>query len=163
MRRQTQAASAADKRSFALAPDAGTALQFTPGERLVWKATGATTGGELDVCELTAQPQAGPPEHIHHQNDEAFVILAGTFRFKVGDELMTASAGTFVFVPRGTAHAWKNVGVQPGHMLLVYTPGGMDRYFAELQPLMFGPPDMPQIQAIAHKYHVAIVGPMLGQ
>lgn len=43
----------------------GDALQFSPSELLVWKATQATTGA-FDQFELTAQPShSGAPLHVH--------------------------------------------------------------------------------------------------
>jgi quercetin dioxygenase-like cupin family protein len=148
--------------SIVLPPGEGTALQVGPGEHFVWKATGATTAGALDLAQVTVEPQAGPPEHIHHQNDEAFYVLDGTFRFKVGDQMMMAPAGTFVFVPRGTAHTWQNAGDQPASLILLFTPGGMHGFFEELEPLMVEPLDMDGILVASEKYRVETIGPPLG-
>jgi quercetin dioxygenase-like cupin family protein len=150
------------KERVLLPPAAGRSLQFGPDEYIVWKVTGATTGGLFDFCELTAQPEAGPPQHLHEQHDETFYILDGTFRMKVGNHLQVATAGAFVFIPRGTVHAWQNVGLTPGRLLILFTPGGADGYFTELAPLIQGSINLDQLEPILQKYHVQVVGPPLG-
>ena len=85
----------------------------------------------------TDQPDRnGVPEHIHHANDELYYILEGRYRFKVGGVTDEASAGSFVFIPRGTPHAWSNIGATPGRVAVAFTPGGKSEYFRELEPLM---------------------------
>ena len=32
---------------------------------------------------------------------------------KLGDTVREAPAGSFIFIPRGTAHTWQNVGAEP--------------------------------------------------
>jgi quercetin dioxygenase-like cupin family protein len=154
-----------------VSPGEGVTLPFMPRELLIWKATGETTGGALDCCELRLDPQVGPPEHIHHQHDETFLVLDGSVRFKVGEERVDASVGTFVFVPRGTPHAWKNIGSEQARLLIVFTPGGMRGYFEELQPLlpalMAGITDMTKVDAtvmaqadaVMQRYQYELVGP----
>lgn len=56
-------------------------------------------------------------------------VLEGEVRFKLGDEIQTAPTGSYVFIPRGTPHAWQNVGDGPARMLFHFTPSGMERFF----------------------------------
>lgn len=156
-----------------LAPGEGTPTALMPGEHFTWKATGAGTAGALDVAELVLAPQVETPEHIHHRHDEVYYILEGTFRFKIGDVLAEGTAGSFIFIPRGTPHAWKNSGTGRGRALLVFTPGGMDGYFTELQPflpaLMPGIADLSQVdpavlteaERLMQRYGYELVGPPL--
>jgi mannose-6-phosphate isomerase-like protein (cupin superfamily) len=144
-----------------------------PGEQFTWKTTGAATGNVMDFGELSLDPQVTVPEHIHHAHDEAYYVLSGAYRFKVGDEIAEASAGTFVFIPRGTPHTWANVGPEPGRVLFMYTPGGMAGFFKELEPLipdmMAGMADMAKmepnvlakLEEISKRYQYEIVGPPL--
>lgn len=150
-------------------PGKGRAQRFMPGELFTWK----TTGGTMDFGELSLAPSVGPPEHIHHGHDEAYYILEGTYRFKVGGELAEASEGTFVFIPRGTPHAWANVGEKTGRVTVIFTPGGMASYFEELEPLlpelMAGLGDLTKVdpavlakaEAIMQRYEYELVGPPL--
>lgn len=138
----------------------GTVIHMGPDEALLFKAVGEQTGGVFDFFEGTMAPKAGPPEHIHHQNDESFYILEGEFLIKIGDRLLKATPGTFCFVPRGTAHTWQNVGAQPGRMLALCIPGGMDGFFRELSQVS-SLLDMSQVLPINEKYHSEVVGPPL--
>jgi mannose-6-phosphate isomerase-like protein (cupin superfamily) len=149
--------------------DEGRALQFSPSERLVWKATAQTTGGVLDHFELTADPgHAGAPEHVHHAVDELFYVLEGAFRFTVRDELLVAPAGTFppagtfLFVPRETRHTWTNAAQTRSRMSLTYVPGGMQPVFEEASPYMDADEvDMAGLERVNERYRTAVVGPPL--
>ena len=154
-------------------PGAGRSHPLMPGEHFTWKTTADGNGGAMDVAELSLEVGVGPPEHIHHGHDEAYFILDGAYRFKVGDEVGEATTGSFVLIPRGTPHAWKNVGPDAGRVLLLFVPGGMAGFFDELRPLlpelMAGMPDMSTVDpavlaeadAIMRRYQYELVGPPL--
>ena len=56
-----------------------------------WPATGV--GGEV------------APLHVHHADDEAWYVIEGALRFRLGDGELVAGAGTTVLIPcRGPAH-----------------------------------------------------------
>jgi quercetin dioxygenase-like cupin family protein len=44
--------------------------------------------------------------HLHREIEESFYILDGRFTFTVGEERIEAVPGTYLLVPRGTAHAF---------------------------------------------------------
>jgi mannose-6-phosphate isomerase-like protein (cupin superfamily) len=60
--------------------------------------------------------------HVHHEDDEAWLVLAGRLGFRVGDETVEAGAGESVLVPRGTPHSYWNAQAEPARYLLVMTP-----------------------------------------
>ena len=45
------------------------------------------------------------------------------------------SAGTYVFVPRGTVHAYKAVGTERGRLLMAFVPGGPEQLAEEFVKL----------------------------
>lgn len=141
---------------------AGDVLQFSPSERLVCKATTATTGS-FDQFELIALPgHAGAPEHVHAAVDECFYVLDGAFRFKVGADVVLAETGAFLFVPRGTAHTWANASGGPSAMLLTFVPGGMKAFFDEASPLMHADPlDLAALAEVNARHATTVVGPPL--
>jgi mannose-6-phosphate isomerase-like protein (cupin superfamily) len=47
--------------------------------------------------------------------------------FVVGDETAAAAPGTFVLVPPGVLHGFRNAGAQPVLMLNIHAPAGFDR------------------------------------
>jgi mannose-6-phosphate isomerase-like protein (cupin superfamily) len=67
--------------------------------------------------------------HVHRDEDDAFYILAGEMMFFFGDEDEEAVAppGTFVLVPPGVRHGFRNPGPGPVRMLNVHAPAGFDR------------------------------------
>ena len=48
------------------------------------------------------------PLHVHHADDEAWYVLEGTLRFRLGDDEIEAGPGSAVFAPRGMPHAYGN-------------------------------------------------------
>lgn len=154
-------------------PGDGTHQPFGPSEDFTWKHRGASDGS-MDFGELSVESDAGVPEHIHHNHDEAYYILEGTYQFRLGGELAEAPAGAFVFIPRATPHSWSNVGGQAGRMLIMFTPGGMTGYFEELAPLLpelvAGLPDMSSVAPttlgrateIMRRYGFELIGPPSG-
>jgi mannose-6-phosphate isomerase-like protein (cupin superfamily) len=61
------------------------------------------------------------PPHLHRSDDEAWYVLEGALRVRVGKEVVEAGAGAAVFVPRGTPHTYWNPGPDPARYLLVMT------------------------------------------
>jgi mannose-6-phosphate isomerase-like protein (cupin superfamily) len=66
-------------------------------------------------------------EHVHADEDDAFYILEGEMTFTFGDEEATAPRGTFVLVPPGAEHGFRNDGAVPVRMLNIHAPAGFDR------------------------------------
>jgi mannose-6-phosphate isomerase-like protein (cupin superfamily) len=62
------------------------------------------------------------PLHLHHNDDEAWYVLEGTLRVRVGKDEVEARAGSAVFVPRGTAHTYRNPGSGLVRYLLIMPP-----------------------------------------
>jgi quercetin dioxygenase-like cupin family protein len=89
------------------------------------KATAADTGGQLTIVEVTEQPGAEAPLHVHHREDEAFWLLDGDVTFEVGDTVIEASAGDYVFAPRDVPHRF-TVGARGCRMLFILVPGGLE-------------------------------------
>jgi mannose-6-phosphate isomerase-like protein (cupin superfamily) len=61
------------------------------------------------------------PLHLHRNDDEAWYVLEGTLCVRVGKEIVEATAGLAVFVPRGTPHTYWNPGPGLIRYLLVMT------------------------------------------
>jgi len=134
-----------------LGPGEGRTISGTGAITL--KATGEETGGSIGFLEATTPPGSGPPRHGHYGCDELFYVLEGQFLFLVGERQVSGSPGTFVFIPRGTVHAAKVIGTEPGKVLAAYIPGGQERSFEEYGQL---PRDV-----VAEKYDSEFVGPPL--
>ena len=146
-----------------LAPTAGRLLHrpegtgdmyWGPGDLYRFLVTGEETGGAYFAMEAIVPPGGGPPPHIHSNEDETFYVVEGGCSIRLGDEWVTASAGDFVNVPRGTVHCFHNDGAEAMRMLLTFTPAGIEQFFLEtleraLDPTQ-APPEPPE--AVAARY-----------
>ncbi len=123
-------------------PGEGTTIEGPAGGPLTFKVRGQQTGGRLTALENVVAPGDGPPLHTHDAQDEAWHVLEGELRFQLGEEVTSAPAGSFVFVPRGVPHCFQNAGSTPARILVLFTPAGMEPFFdgfAQLTPEELGP------------------------
>jgi mannose-6-phosphate isomerase-like protein (cupin superfamily) len=65
--------------------------------------------------------------HVHPDEDDAFYIVEGELTFVIGDETVAAAPGTFVLVPPGVEHGFRNDGEDPVRMLNIHAPAGFDQ------------------------------------
>src|SRR3954465_9355822 len=65
--------------------------------------------------------------HVHADEDDAFYILEGELTFLLADGPVAAPPGTFVLVPPGVEHGFRNEREQPVRMLNLHAPAGFDR------------------------------------
>jgi mannose-6-phosphate isomerase-like protein (cupin superfamily) len=65
--------------------------------------------------------------HVHAEEDDAFYIVEGEMTFMFGDEEASATPGTFVLVPPGVEHGFRNDQDHPVRMLNIHAPAGFDR------------------------------------
>ncbi|NNF02834.1 MAG: cupin domain-containing protein [Rhodothermales bacterium] len=125
--------------------------------------SGRDTGGALAVFEDLVEPGVGPGRHIHHEQDEAFFFLEGRFDVEVDGVLHHVEPGDVAFVPRGTIHAFKNVGTTTGRIRYLFTPAlGIEEMFrAFYEALEAGDLDADSMAEIAMQYGQEFVGPPL--
>lgn len=103
-----------------------------PGHNFCMKATGKDTGGTSAWLMAENGPRQGVPFHKHANEDESFLVIAGTFEISVGDTTVTGGPGTYAFGPRGVPHRWTNVGTDRGRIMNVFTPSGFEGLFYEI-------------------------------
>jgi D-alanyl-D-alanine carboxypeptidase len=106
-----------------------------PGDRYTFLVTGAQSNGAYFIMEGII-PSGGGPLHIHRREEECFYLLEGTLEITLGEKTFNATTGGFIQIPRGIVHKFHNVGSTTARMLLLFSPGGMDKYFEEtLEPV----------------------------
>ena len=120
-----------EDRSLFLSPNDGTVLMNPIGGRMVIKASARDTGGYSLHENILPAGSPGPLPHIHRHHEESFYVLEGELTMRVGSRTITAPPGSFVVVPRGVVHQPSNPGTQPARVLLIFSPAGMDGFFAE--------------------------------
>ena len=145
-----------------LKADEGEAIWFL--DTLVTVKAASESTGSWALVEIAAAGHA-PPLHAHHGEDEAFYVLEGEMSIICGDSRFTASAGSFVLVPRGAPHTFK---VEQLARWLVLAPSGdFMKFVREMGepaqtrslPVLEGPPDMEKLNRLAAKYDMEILGP----
>ncbi|MEM8860769.1 MAG: cupin domain-containing protein [Chloroflexota bacterium] len=79
------------------------------GERYVFKATAASTGGAYVAFENFAPAGLkGPPSHLHPKQTETFTVLEGQLTLTMEGKTVTLGPGESVTVPIGVAHTFDN-------------------------------------------------------
>jgi quercetin dioxygenase-like cupin family protein len=101
------------------------------GDLFTYLVTGAESRGSYFTLLAKVQPNAGPPPHVHHLEEEQFYVLEGELTFSVGDQTFQVRAGDFVHIPRDTVHSFKN-GPAPSRLLITFSPAGIEGFFREV-------------------------------
>lgn len=143
-----------------VAPEAGETLTLR-GTKVRVLATAATSVG-ASTFEFEALPGWDTGSHFHSSIEEQFYVIDGEMELRAGDELIVGGAGTFVSVPTGIPHAFANRSERPARMLVVATPPGHERYFADLAEILSreGAPDADEIAALRARFDTTQVAPL---
>ena len=99
---------------------------YGAGDVYTFLATGDDTDNNYSFVHALVPPGGGPPPHIHTREDEGFYILQGELVFRAGGQLVIATPRTFLHVPRGIAHHFKNESSEPARLLIWFTPAGIE-------------------------------------
>jgi quercetin dioxygenase-like cupin family protein len=154
---------------YVLGPEDGEAFWGLDNSLWSLKATAEQTGGRFSLIEEIAPRGEGTPLHVHREDDETFYVLEGelTFYLNEGSQPIPASAGSFVHIPGGVAHAFQ-VDSETARYLITTTPQHERFYRAISEPAQSRtlppeePLDMEKIEAAAREYKVEILGPPPG-
>lgn len=150
---------------------AGFGLEAEGGERMSWmgeptllKVTGEHTGGLYTVAEIVSTPDGLVPLHVHHREDEAFWVLDGEVTFSIGDSVVEAGPGSFVFGPRDVPHRY-TVRSARARMLMIFSPAGFEGFIREtseptdvLETVVLEDIDFDLIMSAAERYGAEVLG-----
>jgi len=135
------------------------------GDLFFFKVLGTDNDDAFSMCETRSAPQGGVPPHIEH-HDEAFFVLEGTYSCLLGDRTLECGTGESFCAPRGTPHAFKNVGEAEARLLIVQSPGGIiEKYMEEAWERIDDPSNLPppvdpyfeKVIAVAQKYGIEML------
>lgn len=112
------------------------------------------TGGGFSLVEHPIRPRhLCAPLHRHANEDEYSFVLEGRMGARLGDAVVFAEAGDFVFKPRDQWHTFWNAGDTPCRILEIIAPGGFEHFFDELAELQARPGFTPeQLGPLGAKY-----------
>jgi len=88
--------------------------------------------------EAIVPPGGGPPSHIQTREEEAFYILEGELTFYGEDGEVTAGPGTYLNIPKGAKHRFRNNTNQTAKTLFFFAPAGIEKLFDEFANLPEG-------------------------
>jgi mannose-6-phosphate isomerase-like protein (cupin superfamily) len=118
--------------AVAILPEAGAKFDFG-GLGVHWKIDGEAAGGRFSVVHHPLAPRAlAAPLHRHRREDEYSYVLRGRLGALLGEEVVTAGVGTWVFKPRDQWHTFWNAGDEPCEIIEVISPAGFENYFREV-------------------------------
>ena len=101
------------------------------------------TGGGFSLVEHPIAPRhLCAPLHRHSLEDEYSFVLEGRMGAQLGEDVVYADAGDFVFKPRDQWHTFWNAGDEPCRILEVISPGGFERFFEEVAEGAGSPPEV---------------------
>ncbi len=125
-------------------------------------ATETQTDREFTLLRTQAEPPGfGPPLHRHRDAAEAFYVLEGEYLMFLEDRQERCPPGTFVYVPRDTAHTFQVVSDGPGTKLNLFTPAAMVGYFEQLAEAEARGEVTPEmLERIAAESNLDVLGPV---
>ena len=154
---------AAASRAFANEPGEGEAWWWL-GMLATIKASSEQTGGRYSMVEILAPGGYGSVVHVHHREDEGFYILEGEMNFYVGDQMIKAHPGSYLFGPRDVPHAF-TVESGPARLLFVFSPAGLEGLIREMgEPArsLTVPPQLDEEPDEAERERIAAIGTRFG-
>jgi len=139
-------------------PGAGTDLHAF-GNVLTVMLSGSQTGGTLSVMTEQTPPSGGPPYHVHSREDEIFIVIEGRIRYFTAGQWTEVGPGGVVYLPRGAAHTYRNVGATPNRHWIITAPSGFERFFAAGAAEFAEPsgPDEHRILEIHHQHGIELL------
>lgn len=120
----------------------------------------AESDGALAMLEVTIPPRTLVKPHRHSREDEFTLVLSGAVGARLGDDTIEElGAGSWLVKPREIPHALWNVGDEPARILEVVVPGGLERYFELVEPILGGhdPGGQVRFEALAAEYGLTIL------
>jgi quercetin dioxygenase-like cupin family protein len=131
------------------------------GNLAIVRLSGEDTNGGLAVIELTMGAGRMTPLHVHHREEETFLITEGRLTFQIGERTIEAGPGDLVVGPRDVPHRF-TAGPDGATVLFLLSPAGLEGLVLEQSvpatrhelagPGDVPPPDLDRMREIAVRY-----------
>jgi mannose-6-phosphate isomerase-like protein (cupin superfamily) len=136
-------------------PGDGQVADMGPVQMRVLAAGDDVTNRAFTLAEFSGGEGAWTIPHIHHGMEESFFVLDGEFTFTIGEEKAEVGPGSYLLVPRGTAHVF-HASQGGGRLLTLMVPGGLEDMFFELADLPPGGITDPAVRAAVAARHDSV-------
>lgn len=136
------------------------------------RVSGDENSDEISVLEHHAYFGDSPPLHIHHTEDEVFVVLEGEFRFVIGGKEHRLVTGETILAPKGIPHQYLVESQNGGRWLTITTGHDFENFVKAVSrqaeenrlPERQGAPSeefKSRLAMQSAQYNIEIVGPPL--
>ena len=106
--------------------DSDTVYLFDLGTRYLVEGDG------FALVEHTLPPRAlGSPLHRHTSEDEYSYVLEGRLGAQLGDDVVEAGPGDFLYVPKGAVHRESNPSAEPADIIVTRAGTGQSTFNVE--------------------------------
>ena len=124
----------------------------------------ADAGGVLAMVETEIPPGTLVKPHRHTREDEFSYVLSGVVGARLGDTEVELPAGSAIVKPSGQPHALWNRGPAAARVLEILAPGGFERYFEEIAPVLMqhGEAVEARFYELAQQYAIEIMDDWVG-
>lgn len=126
------------------------------GVRFEYKVVAADSGGGLSMMEVEIPPGTLVKPHNHTREDEYSLVISGTVGVRVADQVLEATAGSYLVKPRNTPHAMWNAQSSTAKVLEIVSPAGLEGYFETLAPLLARHDPAAKYYGLAEEYGLTI-------
>src|SRR6187397_1416454 len=115
---------------------------------------GDETGERFSLVEHPMGPRAlAAPLHRHTREDEYSYVVKGRMGALLGDDVVYAEEGDYVYKPRNQWHTFWNAGDEPCYILEIISPAGFEDFFRAIDDLggaLEAPPE--ELAALSERY-----------
>lgn len=136
------------------------------------RVSGDNNSDEISVLEHQAYYGDSPPLHIHHTEDEIFIVLEGEFRFVIGERECKLTTGETILAPKGIPHQYRVESKTGGKWLTITTGHDFENFVKAISrpaetdalPIRNGHPSEEfknLLSAKSLEYNIEIIGPPL--
>jgi quercetin dioxygenase-like cupin family protein len=123
-------------RSYVLGPDGGESYwQPVPANGFIRNLVSSKklgTPGRYSVGTQTVAPKSFIREHTHDQNEEIIFVVEGRGIARIEGVDHPIEKGSCVYVAVNEKHHFLNPHDEPMTFFWVFTPGGLDDFFAQI-------------------------------
>lgn len=128
---------------------------------------GADTGDTYDAVTFTDPPGYMPPPHVHANESEGFLVLAGELTVHTAAGSRALRAGEAAHAPRSEPHTVEVTSPDAARYTVVGVPAGLVDFVRAVAtpaprrelPVPGGPVDVERLERIAMEHGITMVGP----